>query len=205
MREINLNTKLRERLGEKTDKSTFVYACILFFAFLLIFSTLWFFTAFKGIIVSGSSMRQTLSNGDKLFARLIEEGEAEYGDIIVVDVSKYPQCADVESGLIIKRLIAKEGDRVSCRNGVVRVWYAGDDGWTVLEEDYAYYGKNDAYKDAYDFEEYAVGEGEVFFLGDNRSSAYPRVQNPAHRAHGRCDYVRKTPLHDHMVVPCECI
>ena len=174
MKVVNLNqNKLYERsLGKKPKGNTFTYACVLFFAFLLIFSTFWFFTTFKAIIVDGSSMRTTLSHGDKLFARTVKVGEACRGDIIVVDVSGYPECSDVSSGRIIKRLIAKEGDKVKCRNGVVSVWYADANGWTVLEEDYAYYGKNDAYKDDYDFEEYQVGAGEIFFLGDNRSSAY---------------------------------
>jgi len=100
-----------------------------------------------------------------------EKNKADYGDVIIVYVGDYQECQDVDDGYLIKRLIAKENDKVKCENGQIYVWYANATGWARLEEDYAYYGKGDAYETYYDFAEYAVGKGEVFFLGDNRSSA----------------------------------
>ena len=66
---------------------------------------------------------------------------------------------------IIKRLIAIEGDKVQCIDGQVSIMYAGTEQYVPLDEPYAYYEKD---KTFYDFEPYEVGEGEIFFLGDNR-------------------------------------
>lgn len=132
---------------------------------------------YGGIIVSGSSMERTLSNGDKLFLRYTDTQKADYGDIIVVYVGDYEECKGVDGGYLIKRLIAKEHDRVKCENGQIYICYDGTSEWVRLEEDYAYYGKGDLYKSYYDFATYTVGKGEVFFLGDNRSSAGSSVDS----------------------------
>ena len=162
------------RFGFKERKKSFVFlAVLLTVALALIILCLYFFTAFTGVVVKGNSMKNTLFDGDKLFVKKIDGDEANYGDIIVVDIGKYltsEEKEEIQDGLIIKRLIAKEGDRVMCRAGVVSVWYKGASSWTALDEEYAYYGVDDFYKDDYEFEEYEVGEGEIFFLGDNRSS-----------------------------------
>ena len=95
-----------------------------------------------------------------------ERREADYGDIIVVYVGDYPEFqGESQPDFLIKRLIAKEGDTVKCKDGQVSVRYKGDAEFTVLNEPYAtyFYGAN-----SYDFAEYEVGEGEIFFLGDNR-------------------------------------
>ena len=133
---------------------------------------------YGGIIVSGSSMERTLQSGDKLFMRYSdEETQADYGDVIVVYVGDYEECSGVEGGYLIKRLIAKANDKVKCENGQIYIWYDGATGWARLEEEYAYYGKGDSYKGYYDFAEYTVGVDEVFFLGDNRSSAGSSVDS----------------------------
>ena len=69
---------------------------------------------------------------------------------------------------IIKRLIAMEGDKVRCTDGQVEICYAGTTEYVVLEETYAYYFRP---MEEYDFAEYLVGEGEIFFLGDNRNNS----------------------------------
>ena len=74
-------------------------------------------------------------------------------------------------------MIAKENDKVKCENGQIYICYDGTSNWVRLEESYAYYGKGDLYKSYYDFTTYTVGEGEVFFLGDNRSSAGSSVDS----------------------------
>ena len=116
--------------------------------------------------VDGDSMLQTLHNEDIYFARRTENGEGvARGDIIVVYVGDYAEFGSTE--FLVKRLIATEGDRVKCADGQIEICYAGETEWTELDEPYAYYMD----KAADDFAEYAVGEGEVFFLGDNRNNS----------------------------------
>lgn len=161
----------RFEFSERNSNFCFMLALLVFLcAFLVVRYRL--VNYYGGIIVDGSSMEQTLSHGDKLFMRRVDEkNKADYGDVIIVYVGDYQECQDVDDGYLIKRLIAKENDRVKCENGQIYIWYANGTNWERLEEDYAYYGKGDAYEMYYDFSEYTVGAGEVFFLGDNRSSA----------------------------------
>ncbi len=161
------------RFSFKARKATFITLIVFLTILLLATPFIILFTTHTGVKIKGGSMKNTLRDGDKLFVKMIDVGEADYGDIIVVDIGKYlneEEKQEIQDGWIIKRLIAKEGDRVFCQAGVVKVWYAGDSGYTTLEEDYAYYGIDDYYKEFYEFEEYVVGKGEIFFLGDNRSA-----------------------------------
>ena len=154
-----------------------------FLAFVLVmllamasFWAYWFYN-FGVVVVDGGSMKQTLQHEDRLVMRYADVGEAERGDIIVVDVSGYKECKGVKSGFLIKRLIATEGDSLYCIDGQIYIRYAGENDYVPLDEPYAYYGTNDAYKSEYDFGEYHVGEGEIFFLGDNRSSSGSSVDS----------------------------
>lgn len=120
------------------------------------------------VTVSGNSMNQTLLDGDKLLMTYYKGNvELHRGDIIVVDVSKHEECADFANPFLIKRLIATEGDKVKCIDGQVYVWYAGESEYQPLDEPYAYYTD----KAGYDFSEYVVKEGQIFFLGDNRNNS----------------------------------
>ena len=156
-----------------------------FFAFftLLLWSLMCLFMgwrmAFGGVQVSGPSMLNTLYGGDYLLIRYYEEGdELPYGSVIVVEIDHYPEVQQYNQSLlpgqeptkyIIKRLIAKGGDVVRCKDGVLQVRYAGNEEFTTLYEPYARYDD----KKAYDFvEDYVVGEGEIFFLGDNRNISW---------------------------------
>lgn len=121
--------------------------------------------SFGGVTVSGISMKNTLYSGEQLLMKYVDGEDAKRGDVIVVYVGDYIEFTD-GTEYLIKRLIAIEGDRVKCTDGQVSIMYAGTDTWVDLYEPYAHYTN----KAAYDFkEEYVVGEGEVFFLGDNRN------------------------------------
>ena len=165
------NELYEERFHFKERKANFHFAL----ALLLILSAflcfrVWFTQSFIGVTVSGSSMQQTLQNGDKLLTYRTDRGyKAESGDVIIVNVSGYNECKSVNGGRLIKRLIAVEGDKVKCEQGQIYICYQGTTEYVALEEDYAYYGTNDNHKQNYSFSEYTVGEGEIFFLGDNRS------------------------------------
>ena len=175
------STELYENLfhyREHRSNLRFFTVLLLVFAFLLAIVGTWR-ARFGGVEVSGSSMENTFSNGDFLLMRRYFEGdELEYGSVIVVDIEHYEEVQAynreqrmknpnwVDTKIIIKRLIAKEGDTVRCKNGVVEVRYAGTSEYVKLDEDYARYTN----AQDYDFKtEYVVGEGEIFFLGDNRN------------------------------------
>ena len=118
-------------------------------------------------------MRNTLYDGEKLLMRYADKNcEIKRGDIIVVYIGGYDfSKTEIQGDYIIKRLIAIEGDKVKCTDGQIEIMYAGTSEWKKLSEPYAYYGVGDYYKTEYDFDfVYEVGKGEIFFLGDNRSS-----------------------------------
>ncbi|MBQ7831379.1 MAG: signal peptidase I [Clostridia bacterium] len=188
------HSELYERRFEDGEsKSSFLFYVVflvLIFAVLL-FRAYWT-ENFGGVIVDGSSMRNTLYDGDKLLIRYVEDGKGlERGDVIVVNVGGYEECSGVNGGFLIKRLIATEGDKVKCIDGQIYLWKAGSDGYEAIEEDYdVWYDNKMIGKDengkivtgaaAYDFGEYVVGEGEIFFLGDNRHhSCDSRYNQPA--------------------------
>ena len=148
----------------KISDCIFIGVCILLIVGIICFR-IWWRNTYYGVVVSGSSMRQTLEDDDELFVRYIKDGEkAERGDVIVVYTGAYEE--NGKGKYLIKRLIAVAGDKVRCTDGQVEICYAGTNAYVSLEETYAYYGN---YKLSYDFAEYVVQEGEIFFLGDNRS------------------------------------
>lgn len=151
----------QQRLGDYLT-----YALLIVFVLLLAFIG-WWTSSFGGVVIDGSSMNKTLYNEDTFLMRYVDGRQAKRGDVIVVYVGNYQECASVKGEYIIKRLIAKEGDKVRCEDGQIEIQYAGKSEWTQLNEPYAYYAN---YQEEYDFAEYTIGEGEIFFLGDNRSA-----------------------------------
>ena len=153
---------------KRTKLSDVLFYVLLAAAFVGIYNfRVWWVGHYGGVSVVGNSMQQTLQNGDELFVQFHKDGaKAKRGDIIVVYVGDYQECASMREQYIIKRLIAVEGDKVRCTDGQVEICYAGTQDFVLLQEEYAYYG---SYQASYDFAEYTVGENEIFFLGDNRS------------------------------------
>lgn len=139
------------------------------------FRTYWT-SNFGGVTVSGDSMKLTLTNREQLLMKYVHDGKGlDYGDVIVVHVEHYPEFSIPNANLpeasktkyLIKRLIAMEGDKVRCEDGQIEIMYKGETEWVQLDEPYAYYTD----KEAYDFAEYRVGKGRIFFLGDNRNNS----------------------------------
>lgn len=158
--------QIQNEKGMKLSDWIFVGVCALLVVAVFVFR-FWWRNQYFGVVVNGSSMNQTLDNGDELFVRSMKEGVvAERGDVIVVYTGAYSQTGT--GSYLIKRLIAIEGDKVRCTDGQIEICYAGTQEYVPLDEPYAYYGN---YKNEYDFAEYQVGVGEIFFLGDNRSSS----------------------------------
>ncbi len=145
----------------------FRFYIVMLAIFLLIIATRLYFTAaFGGVIVEGRSMTPTLSDGQRLLMRVVDERhEADYGDIVVIYTGEHEAFGH---DYIIKRLIAKEGDTVRCSQGRIFIQYDSEGEFVELDEPYAYYAMD---KRAYFFETYTVQEGEIFFLGDNRQDS----------------------------------
>lgn len=181
------------RFKFKESKSNFRFtAIIVAFVFAFLFLRLWWVETFGGVVVDGSSMSRTLKDGDKLLMRYANGKGAKRGDVIVIYVGDYPECESISNGYLIKRLIATEGDRLYCENGQIYICYAGSENFVPLEEPYAYYGNSvNNNKENYDFQEYEVGKGEIFFLGDNRSYAGSSIDS-------RYDQVNGSHLEDRL-------
>lgn len=162
-------------LKERRSNVRFFAAIIALAFFILGFRFYWVNT-FGGVQVDGNSMNITLTHGEQLLVEYTPNGKgAKRGDIIVVYVESYPEVQAHNALLpenrkvkyLIKRLIATEGDTVKCEKGQVYIKYSGTSEFEALNEPYAYY-KSQKIKESYSFAEYEVGEGEIFFLGDNR-------------------------------------
>ena len=160
----------RSPLGKEREDGGWLYICLaLLICFAFCFRS-WWTSNYGVVVVDGSSMYKTLEHGEKLLMRYVENGEGlERGDVIVVYVGDYEECSNIKGGYLIKRLIAIEGDKVKCMDGQISICYAGTNEYVPLEEPYAYYTR----PNIYDFEghTYEVGEGEIFFLGDNRNNS----------------------------------
>ena len=150
------------RYRYKSRRSTTIFYCVLalIVAAALGFRIYWTNT-FGGVYVDGNSMYPTLHSGDELLMKY--GGDAERGDVIVVDVRSYGDEYDFgNTQFLIKRLIAVEGDTVYCEDGEVYIRYAGTEEFVPLDEPYIPDGE------IYSFGPYEVGTEEIFFLGDNR-------------------------------------
>ena len=116
-----------------------------------------FLLVFRVIVVSGSSMYQTLLNGDYLLLLSnIFYQEPEQGDIVVISKKSYDNGAP-----IVKRVIATEGQTVDIdfEAGIVYV-----DG-KALQEEYIHDLTHNNLGMRFPL---VVDENSIFVLGDNR-------------------------------------
>jgi signal peptidase I len=113
---------------------------------------------FRVVVVSGSSMYNTLLDGDYLL--LISNvfyRNPQPGDIVVASKESFDNGAP-----IVKRVIATEGQTVDIDFGAGIVYVDG----VALEEDYTYTMTN--MDEGVKFPQ-VVEEGHVFLMGDNRN------------------------------------
>lgn len=124
--------------------------------------------------IKGSSMLNTFYGGERIdgdyrggdIVYALKNFAAERGDVVIIDTSDSASFAGnggtvFSSEIIIKRLIATEGDSVRCEHGVVYLKKPGEE-YVALDEPYA------ITRPDYSFPEVTLSEGEIFFLGDNR-------------------------------------
>ena len=151
------NTPEQNKKPQNTqDKNKVILSYLHDVVFLLAGALLVFLLLFRIVVVSGSSMHDTLVNGDYvLLLNNIFCGDPNPGDIVVVSKKSYK-----DGEPIIKRVIATEGQTVTIKNGQVMV-----DG-VVLEEDYL-----DPHVTTFTAEPMSVTveKGHIFCMGDNRT------------------------------------
>ena len=187
--ELNeIDEELDETEQEQNGKSAWWGFIIFLFVLLLAvmgFRYVWSLH-FGGVQVSGQSMKNTLQSGENLLMHYTDSGAvAERGDVIVVYVGNYLEFQSTKTEYLIKRLIAVEGDKVKCVDGAISICYAGAQDYVLLDESaYAYYMDVSKYEDF----EYTVGEGEIFFLGDNRNNSIDSRYNQENGSHLKCLY-----------------
>lgn len=110
---------------------------------------------FSMVRVSGVSMNPTYQNNDLVLVSKNTQ-HIEKGDIVIIDSSDF-----LKEKLIIKRVIAVEGDTISVKQGKVTLNGA------ELKETYIN-EPIEKMKDSYDVEETTIPKGYIFVLGDNR-------------------------------------
>ena len=122
-----------ELLKRERESGIFAYivAAVAIVFLTVVFVGVWFRGTYTAYQIEKESMRDTLSDGDWVYA---EHGaEAERGDIVILDVSSRPSFS---ADTIIKRLIAVEGDTVKGVGGKVYLRYAGTEDFVALVPSY---------------------------------------------------------------------
>ncbi|WP_295210507.1 signal peptidase I [Ruminococcus sp.] len=136
---------------------SFVFAM---FIVILIFTFL-----FRIVLVQGSSMCDTLQNGDRLIITHINY-TPEKGDIVVIN-------SDVLHKTIIKRVIGTAGDKVvvDYNNNTVTVNGKVISNDNIKEPMYNSGMFDSQYMVSDNVYEYDVPDGDIFVMGDNRNNS----------------------------------
>ena len=133
-----------------------------------------FMFVFRYVVVDGTSMTNTLAEGDKLLISNVFYPEPKVGDIVVIEVGTVGN--KVYDKPLIKRVIATEGQTVDINPETWEIIITEPDGTSyVLDE--TKYAATINHPDGSDMRTgsieypYTVGEGEVFVMGDNRNAS----------------------------------
>lgn len=142
--------------GEKENFLNYLHDLIYILAVVLLLCLL----CFRVVVVSGSSMYDTLLDGDYLLliSNVFYQNPRQ-GDIVVASKDSFDNGAP-----IVKRVIATEGQTVDIDFGTGIVYVDG----VALEEDYTYTMTN--LDEGTSFPQ-VVEKGHVFLMGDNRNKS----------------------------------
>ncbi len=174
--------KIRDSLAEENikrereDRNFYLFAGILMAIFAVMIALNAFVYSF--VVVQGASMQPTLFTGDVLIMNRLKG--FGYGDIIIIDGEK-------ENGdPLIKRVIGLAGDTVKIEGGYVYLKKQGESDFKKLDEPYLYSEGITFYpvidNPSETDEKIAIGENQVFYLGDNRMNS-----RDSRSAFGTCD------------------
>lgn len=179
MTEIKDSLYTAENTRYKKDAK--FYIALIVMTTVMLFVNVLFGAVYMSVRVSGDSMKNTLINGDMLYANTVKK-DVKRGDIVIIGGLKD------KDYIIIKRVIAVGGEKVAIRNGKV---FINDE---PLNEDYLDDGVITDLRYAQDEEGnentmkkllpkgLTLGEDEIFYLGDNREvSADARANGPCKR------------------------
>lgn len=150
----------KKKATQETSWQTALVASLHDLVYLLAGLIVAFLLLFRVVVVSGTSMNNTLYNGDYLLLlNNIFYSEPQYGDVIVASKESFDDGAP-----IVKRVIATEGQTVDIdfEKGIVYV-----DG-VALDEPYTMTATN-----VYEGVQFplVVEEGHIFVMGDNRNGS----------------------------------
>ncbi|MDP4180671.1 MAG: signal peptidase I [Bacillota bacterium] len=119
---------------------------------------LFYVHSFERAIINGSSMSPTLNSGDQVLFK--KNAGIKRGDIVLFDITNIKSDT---TGLLVKRVIAVENDRVEIKDGFVYV------NGKKLDEDYISGKQTEIIYEKYN--NLVVPKGTVYILGDNRQPA----------------------------------
>lgn len=142
-----MNEVLKEFLFPELNKRFFLRAALVGLCSYFLF---YFF--FTPVILKGKSMEPTLKDGSIHFICRIcfLFKEPQKGDIVGIKLAG-------RKVILLKRIIAKEGEKVVFKNGKLIIdGIEIDEPYIKVQSDWNYEGK-------------LVGKGNVFVVGDNRS------------------------------------
>lgn len=133
----------------------------------LVFSILLLIFMFRMVIVNGSSMEETLQNGDRVIVTNYYQmwSKPQLGDIVAISpevVEKVEEDGEHFDMPIIKRIIAKEGQTVGIDEATGDVYVDG----TIIDEPYI--KGTTSHGVEWDIPD-KIPEGKVFVMGDNRA------------------------------------
>lgn len=151
----------KKRSGWQAEILTYLHDVVYVLAGLILV----FLLLFRVVVVSGTSMNNTLLHGDYLL--LLSNNfyhDPQYGDIIVAGKESYDNGAP-----IVKRVIATEGQIVDI-DFDLGIVYVGDsmESLEPLDEPYTMTGTN--VQEGVSFPQ-TVDEGCLFVMGDNRNNS----------------------------------
>ena len=144
----------------KTDKNSMGKTLLLYIhdlSYLIAIMMIVFLLIFRVVVVSGTSMENTLKNGDYLLLLSnVFYTDPEPGDVIVASKDSF------ENGIpIVKRVIAVSGQTVRIEASTGHVYVDNK----LVEENYIYDDPYYSYDRDY---EVTVGDGCIFVMGDHR-------------------------------------